>query len=163
MAVINGTLLFFLNRGILRLYGSSPENYQFGVQNDFVGCIAPRSLVPWQDGVVFLSGDGVYFFNGSDLRKVTGEGVGYEFRGSIGWERACGAVNHDFYYLSYRDDTGQKWKDAETPAASGEEPNRTLVINMVNGRVGVIDDWAFGLSTPYENTEALVLGGETPA
>lgn len=159
-AVVNGSLYFFLDRGILRLYGNSPENYQFGVQNDFVGCIAPRSLFPWQDGVVFLSRDGLYFFNGTDLKKVSGEGLGYEAKGGVPWDRACGAVSHDQYFLSYRDDTGQKWV-SEGAAESGAEPNRTLSINMVNGRVGVLDDWAFGLSTPYGGSESIVVGGQS--
>lgn len=162
LKVVNGSLFLFLDRGILRLMGSSPENYQFTFQNDFVGCIAPRTMFPWQDGIVFLSFDGLYFFNGTELRKLVGDRIGFESLGTVPWNRACGAVNHEYYYLSYRDDSGQKWNhssdDAYTPLA-GEELNRILVINMNNGRVGVIDDWAFSLSTPYEHTEAIVLGG----
>lgn len=163
MRVLNGALYLFLDEGILRMYGSSPENYGFGPVSEFVGCIAPKTMVSHTDGVVFLSKDGLYFFNGSQLRKVTENlsGVLDEATpGSMGWHRACGATSREYYYLSYRDDGPRKWLDASNPPVAGDEPNRTYKINMNNGRVGVLDDWAFSLSTSYEGTESLVLGHE---
>ena len=157
LRMVNGDFYLFLDRGILRLVGSSPENYTFRMHNDFVGCIAPRTLFPWQDGVVFLSRDGLYFFNGTELRPLGLTGPGWEALGVLPWRLACGAVSHDRYYLSYRDDTSAKWEDEVLNPVAGTVPNRTLVVNMRNGAVGIIDDWAFGQSTPYESSEALVL------
>lgn len=157
---VNGELYLFLDRGILRLTGSSPENYAFVVHNDFVGCVAPRTLFPWRDGVVFLSRDGLYFFNGSSPQTIPFSGVGWDSLGSIDWRFACGAVSHDRYYLSYRDDTGQKYVYGGTDPAAGYAPNRTLVVNLEGGQVGAIDDWAFSQSTPYGQVEAIVLGFE---
>jgi hypothetical protein len=161
--VVNGELYLFLDRGILRLAGSSPENYVFVVHNDYVGCVAPRTLFPWRDGVVFLSRDGLYFFNGSSPQPIPStplSGVGWDSLGSIDWRFACGAVSHDRYYLSYRDDTGQKYVYGGTDPVAGYQPNRTLVIQLETGLVGVIDDWAFSMSAPYGQVEAIVLGFE---
>ena len=161
MKVLNGGLYLFLDEGILRMYGSSPENYGFSPVSEFVGCIAPKTMTSHIDGVVFLSKDGPYFFNGSQLRKIT-ESLGGVLDGttpgSMGWHRACGATSGEYYYISYRDDGPRKWLDVENPPVAGNEPNRTYKINMTSGRVGVVDDWAFSLSTSYEGTESLVIG-----
>jgi hypothetical protein len=154
--VLNGSLYLFLDEGILRMYGSSPENYGFSVVSDFVGCVAPKTMLPHSDGVVFLSKDGLYFFNGSQLRKITDNLFGVldgTLPGSMGWHRACGAVSRKYYYISYRDDSGRKYG-----GEAGSNPNRTYKINMDTGTVGVVDDWAFNLSTPCEGTESLVIG-----
>jgi len=164
MCVIRDALYIFLREGILRVVGSSPENYQVSSISDFVGCIAPRTLFPWRDGVVFLSKDGLYYFNGQTLSKLAEQLPGIldtAATGMQGWQRACGAVSKDYYYLSYRDDSGRSWRDAENDPEGREEPNRTYAINMINKRVGVIDDWAFSVSTPMEQNESLVIGQET--
>lgn len=158
--VVNGEFYLFLDRGILRLVGASPENYSFVVHNEFVGCVAPRTLFPWRDGVVFLSRDGLYFFNGSSPSPIPFSGVGWDSLGVLDWRFACGAVSHDRYYLSYRDDTGQKYVYGGTDPVAGYTPNRTLVVNLESGAVGVIDDWAFSMSAPYGQVEAIVLGFE---
>ena len=161
LMVVNGNLYFFLDEGILRVVGGTPENFQFIQVSDFVGCIAPRSMFPWQDGVVFLSKDGLYLFNGTKLTKISplvSRVLASESVGSTGWQRSCGAVKGDHYYFSYRDDSGRKYLDSQNEPVAGDEPNRTLVVNMVNGRMGVIDDWAFALSTPYEGSQSLVIG-----
>lgn len=161
MKVINGSLYLFLDEGILRMFGSSPENFGFTPVSEFIGCIAPKTMVPFTDGVVFLSKDGLYFFNGSQLRKVTDSLSGVldgSTPGSMGWHRACGATSREYYYISYRDDGARKWDGVGNYPQAGDDPNRTYKINMNNSRVGVIDDWAFSLSTPYEGTESIVIG-----
>jgi hypothetical protein len=155
MAVVNGNLYFFLDHGILALVGNSPENYTLRTISDFVGCISPRTLFPWRDGVVFLSRDGLYFFNGSTPAKISGRAASIlhsQALGATGWKSAVGAIAHQYYYLSYRDDTERSGN------AAGTQPNRTLVVNMDNGRIGVIDDWAFSLSTVYDGVSSIVLG-----
>ncbi len=162
MFVISGTLYFFLESSIIALVGTSPENYQFRTVNDYVGCVAPRTLFPFEDGVIFLSKDGLYFFNGTALRRLSESLVGLFSTASVGttaWRmRTCGAISKDFYKLSYRDDTGQKWQDASNEPDEGLQNNRTYVVNVRTGRVGVYDDWAFNLSTPYGSTESIVVG-----
>jgi len=158
--VVNGSFYIFLDYGILSLVGNSPENYNPRIINNFVGCVAPRTLVPWQDGVVFLSRDGLYLFNGSTLQNLSAQLTSLldsSTLGSRGLSWACGAISHEYYYLSYRDDSERHWDPSASPVA-GIEPNRTLVVNMTNGRIGVIDDWAFSLSTVFEGVESLVLG-----
>lgn len=160
---INGSLYVIMDAGILRMYGSSPDNYAFQSISMDVGCIAPRSMVPKDDGRVFLGNDGIYFFNGASYRKIGGSIVTELHRrtkGSRDLRHACGAINGDYYYLSYRDDSEKKFLSETEDPIPGTMPNRTLVLNMSNDRVGVIDDWAFALSTPYEHNQSIVLGGD---
>ena len=159
--VLNGSLYLFLDEAILRMYGSSPENYGFVPVSEFIGCVAPKTMMSHADGVVFLSKDGLYFFNGSQLRKITENLSGVldgTTPGSMGWQRACGATSREYYYLSYRDDGSRSWASATQYPQAGDDPNRTYKIHMGTGKVGVIDDWAFSLSTSYEGTESLVIG-----
>jgi hypothetical protein len=158
LAVINGSLYAFATAMILRLYGSSPENYRFSVVSNFVGCEAPRTLFPWQDGVVFKSRDGLYFFNGTNLRKITGfldEELLRKTQGTLDWAFACGAVNGDQYLLSVRCDDQEK---ELATAVAGTDTNRTFWINMITGKVGLQEDWAFTQSTPYDGVNSLVIG-----
>lgn len=162
IAVINGNLYLFLESAILRLYGSSPENYKFAIVSGFVGCIAPRTFFPYEDGYTFRSQDGLYFFNGTNLRKITAAIHRDLERASPGvtpWVSSCAAVTKDFYYLSYREDNAEKKHASIGSVTSGETPNRTLAINLITGKVGVIDDWAFYASTTYGETDSIVVGG----
>jgi hypothetical protein len=157
MQVINGTLYFFLDSGILRLFGSTPDNFSFQVVSDSLGLISPRSLFPFQDGVCGMSARGPFVFNGQDLR-VLGQAAVTDLmsasRGSMDFSQSCMAVNGDFIYLSYRDDSEKKMSGVQ-----GNSPNRTLVINTLNDRVGVVDDWAFSQSTPLDGGRSVVFGG----
>jgi len=157
MHVINGTLYLFLDSGILRLCGSTPENYAFQVVSDSVGLIAPRTLFPYQDGVIGLSKHGLFYFNGQSMR-ILGESALQDMisisRGSMDLSHSCIAVNGDYVYFSYRDDTEKKMSGEE-----GNANNRTLVVNFTNNRVGVVDDWAFSHSTPLDGGRSIVFGG----
>jgi hypothetical protein len=148
---LNGGLYVFLDSGILRLSGVSPDNYTFQPVSDSVGCIAPKSLFPVGNGYAFLSKDGIYFFDGSSLQKV----VSLSLHGCKGLEFACGASRDQYYYLSYRDDTARR----ET-SESGSFSNHTYVVNMTNGRMGLLDDVAFDHSTYVGGGRSLTIGLE---
>jgi len=166
LCVINGSLYLFLDFGILRLYGSSPDNFGFQVISESIGCIAPSTLFPFHDGRAFLSNDGLFHFNGSNLQRLGSPALRDMIggtRGATNLSKACLAANGDQVFLSYRDDTEKKWLAVgETPLA-GLYPNRTLVVNPSNDRVGVIDDWAFFLSCPYEGSQGITFGGDVLA
>lgn len=68
---LNNALYIFQRRAIWRLYGNSPANFELRNVTNEVGMIDRRSLVEWNDILIFLSDNGVYFFDGSNLRNVT--------------------------------------------------------------------------------------------
>jgi hypothetical protein len=151
---VGGVLYAFRSHSILRLGGSSITNYSFSLTSGVLGCAAPRSLFPWNDGVVFLTTQGLYFFNGLELKPIA-PGIMEELsRSSVDWSKAVGAVSKDTYYLSYREDDAEK----TSSVAVSSDPNRTYVVNLLTGKVGIVQDFAFSLSTPYGRGEAMVIG-----
>lgn len=68
---LNNSLYVFQKHAIWRLYGSSPANFELRNVTNEIGMLDKRTLVEWNDILIFLSDQGVYFFDGSNLRNVT--------------------------------------------------------------------------------------------
>lgn len=68
---LNDTLYVFQRRSIWRVYGSSPANFQLRNVTNEIGMINRRTLVEWNDILIFLSDRGVIFFDGSNVRNVS--------------------------------------------------------------------------------------------
>lgn len=149
---ISGSMYLFLRNRILRMYGNTPEQFGFELVSDSVGCIAPRSMAKYQEGVVFLSRNGVHYFDGSYPKRISAPIYGLFERsatGAIPLDRACGVVAGDFYYLSYTD-------HSEVVSVSTTKPNRTLIVNLRSGRWGMRRTEAFSLACPYKDGKAFV-------
>ena len=71
---LNNSLYVFQRRAIWRLYGNSPANFELRNVTNEIGMIDKRTLVEWNDLLIFLSDNGVYLFDGSNLKNIT-EGV----------------------------------------------------------------------------------------
>ena len=155
---ISGNLYIFTKMGIFRLRGSDPTNYVFDVVSRKIGCVSMPSMCPWEDGVVFLSMDGIYFFNGARLTRMSDALAGLFQRqtsGLLGWDKATGAVSGDQYHLSY-------YESDETAYFQGGSyntniaPNRVLIVNLRNGRVGVRNELPFFISCPLRGVDSIV-------
>lgn len=68
---LNNSLYIFQRRAIWRLYGNSPGNFELRNVTNEIGMIDKRTLVEWNDILVFLSDFGVYLFDGSSLKNVS--------------------------------------------------------------------------------------------
>lgn len=68
---LNNALYVFQRRAIWRLYGTSPANFELRNVTNEIGMINKRTLVEWNDLLIFLSDKGVYMFDGSNLQNVT--------------------------------------------------------------------------------------------
>ena len=66
----NNELLAFKSDSITIVCGSNPNNYSSFVISG-VGCIAPKSVVATPDGVIFLSHNGFYIYNGAMPRLIS--------------------------------------------------------------------------------------------
>lgn len=68
---INNGLLILKRRSLWVLRGSGPQTFQIRRFGGSVGCSSAVSAVPWRDGCLFLSDDGLYYFDGSQLTKMS--------------------------------------------------------------------------------------------
>jgi hypothetical protein len=150
MLEINSSLYFFFQDRIMRLVGSSPEDFRLEVVSNHVGCLSPRTLIPWEDGAVFLARTGLFFFNGSGLSRLSQPLFRLFERESFGDKSSstiCGAIANGFYYLSY--------SESESVSPTDTLNNRVLVCNLRNGRWGVRNVGAFDFSCQYKTNLAL--------
>ena len=68
---LNGVLYIFQRRAIWGLYGTSPTNFELRNITNEIGVINKRSLVEYNDLLLFLSDRGVYMFDGTNLKNIT--------------------------------------------------------------------------------------------
>lgn len=71
---LGNSLYIFQRRAIWRLYGSSPANFELRNVTNEIGMISRKTLVEYDDLLIFLSDFGIYLFDGSNLRNIS-EGV----------------------------------------------------------------------------------------
>ena len=152
---VGAEMYVFLNSRILRLTGYIPEDFGLELVSSSVGCIAPRSMVRWEGGVVFLADSGVYSFNGTSLKRLSAPIFGLFEQESVGINSAasaCGAIVNDIYYLSYSSSS-----NSVDSSLSTEYPNKVLSCNLRTGKWGTRTDGAFLLSTPYKGGSSVAL------
>lgn len=71
---LNNALYVFQRRAIWRVYGNSPANFELRNVTNEIGLINKRTLVEWNDILLFLSDSGLVMFDGSNIRNIS-EGV----------------------------------------------------------------------------------------
>lgn len=71
MKSYNQGLMFFLRKGLERLTGDSPDNFNKQTITNEYGCISSKAIVEFQERLWFLDDDGVYEYNGATVSKVS--------------------------------------------------------------------------------------------
>lgn len=76
LKVLSDRLVVFKTRSIYNIFFSGDSDLPFilpngGKSNSSVGCIAPRSIQEVENGLVFLAGDGIYFYDGNNSIKIS--------------------------------------------------------------------------------------------
>lgn len=66
----NNDLIAFKDDSITIISGTNPNNYYMSTISG-VGCIAPKSIVPTPDGIIFLDYRGFYIYDGSLPRHIS--------------------------------------------------------------------------------------------
>lgn len=74
--VLSDRLVIFKTRSIYTLFFTGDPDIPFtlpggGKSNSSVGCVAPFSIQEVENGLVFLSNDGLYYFDGSNSFKIS--------------------------------------------------------------------------------------------
>jgi hypothetical protein len=104
--VLSDRLVIFKDRSIYNVFYTSDADIPFIVQkaNSAVGCVASESIQEVQNGLVFLSQDGFYFYDGNNSYKLSDkitESPGlndYSFTTA----RSCVQNNKNRYYCSLK-------------------------------------------------------------
>jgi hypothetical protein len=125
LEVFQGNLIILKTTGIYVLVGTAPENYQLERMSKH-GCIARRSVVVGDTGIIYLSPDGVRLFDGmnSTLLSET-EQYKVDILGAMNMNAVndVAAVYFDRKYILGYDDSG----------ASTVRNNYTFVYNFLTG------------------------------
>jgi len=64
-------IIVFKRNKTFSLRGDTPSSFRVVLGNPSLGCIAPRSAVAWEKGVVFLSSRGVFSFDGARAIRMS--------------------------------------------------------------------------------------------
>lgn len=72
---LSNSLYVFQRNAIWRLYGNSPANFELRNVSNEVGLLDKRTLVEWNDVLIFLSDYGIYIFDGSNLKNISEDKV----------------------------------------------------------------------------------------
>lgn len=68
---LGNTLYVFQRRAIWGIYGNSPANFELRNITNETGMLDKRTLVEWNNLMVFLSDQGIILFDGSNVRNVS--------------------------------------------------------------------------------------------
>lgn len=68
---LGNALFVFQRRAIWAIYGNSPANFELRNITNEIGLIDKRTLVEYNDVLLFLSDSGVYMFDGSNLKNIS--------------------------------------------------------------------------------------------
>jgi hypothetical protein len=71
LAKVGRSLVVFKRRSIHMILGDTPATFTVRTFSTELGCIDPRSVVEYRDGVFFMSHQGYMYFDGQQLKSVT--------------------------------------------------------------------------------------------
>lgn len=104
---LNDTLYIFQRRAIWGLYGTSPGDFQLRNITNEIGCVSKKTLVEYDNYLIFLSNDGdVYFFDGSNLKNISDGLVKNSIRDWANKTNAVATLWDNKYVIAYTP-TGQ--------------------------------------------------------
>ena len=155
----NNDFIAFKSDSIMIVSGSNPNNYTPAVI-DGIGCISGRSVAVTPDGVVFLSRDGFYIYNGSlpynishKLNKRYIKGVG-GYDGSSYYASVCGSDGEN-EFLVYNMQHGVWHKQDNKEAAGffrfGNDFYFADKYELYKTESGTTGEWSFTLMRANDN------------
>ena len=122
------TLPVFTENSVERLLGTDEDNFVFKNAYSKRGCYAPRSVVSCENIIVFLSSDGIYYFDGEHvgsfnlrLNRYVKENVNLKYI-----HKAAGVYYNHLYMVSY-------------PKGNSTVNNETIYVNIANRTTGIYD------------------------
>lgn len=98
---LNGALYIFQRRAIWRLYGNSPANFELRNVTNEIGMIDRRTLIEWNDVLIFLSDSGVIMFDGSNVKNLTENIIATDIASWANSSSPSAGLWQNKYILSY--------------------------------------------------------------
>lgn len=120
---LNNSLYVFQRRAIWRLYGNSPANFELRNVTNEVGMLDKRTLVEWNDILVFLSDLGIIMFDGSNIKNVSDGVVNTQIDTWANRTSPAATLWGNTYLISY------------TPAG-GSYNSEALILDLTRGIFG---------------------------
>lgn len=103
---LNGVLYVFQRHATWKLLGTSPQNFEFKNVSNEIGLVDKRTLVEYDNYLVFLSDLGVYIFDGVNFKNLT-DGVINTTLATFANKTSTSATLWDnSYLLSYTPSSG---------------------------------------------------------
>jgi hypothetical protein len=99
---VAGAMVIFRRSSVYVLKGTTTANYQIIKISGNVGCLDPRSIVEADEGVYFMSLQGLMLTNGNRISSVS-TGVEQALQSSLSYEQAVvlsGSANHQSGWIS---------------------------------------------------------------
>ena len=140
-------LPIFTENSIERLIGTDEDNFEFRNAFSEKGCCAPRSLVICDNLLIYLSYDGIYYFDGT-TSDIFNQRLNKYIRDNINRSLihlSCATYFNDRYMLSY-------------PKKPSEVPNETIVIDMKSKAMSVYS-YGFSCFNKWDKGELRLFGG----
>lgn len=107
-----GVLYIFQRRAIWGLYGNAPANFELKNVTNEIGMVNRKSLVEYNDLLVFLSDLGVYIFDGSNLSNLTDGVINNSISSWANKSSASACLWDNKYLLSYTPSGGSTNSEA---------------------------------------------------
>lgn len=117
---LNNSLYVFQHNAIWRLYGNSPANFELRNISNEIGLTNRKTLVEWNDILIFLSRKGIQLFDGSNLRNITEGVINTTINSFANFSSPSSTLWGNRYVLSY------------TPSGSSVN-SKTLVYDLARG------------------------------
>ena len=140
-------LPIFTENTIERLIGVDEEYFEFRNAFSEKGCYAIRSLVICDNLLIYLSYDGIYYFDGT-TSGIFNQRLNEYFKDNINRSfihLSCAAYYNDRYMLSY-------------PKGASEVPSETIVIDMKSKAISVYS-YGFSCFNKWDKGELRLFGG----
>lgn len=140
---LNNALFVFQRKAIWALYGSSPGDFELRNITNEVGLVDRKTLVEFDNYIVFLSADGdVYMFDGSNLKNISDGLVKENIRTWANKTNAVATLWDNKYLIAYTP-SGQTYNTE----ALYFDLTRQRWGKMTNLYAGVFSNWGGGNDT----------------
>ena len=124
---LNNSLYVFQRRAIWRIYGTGPSNFELRNVTNEIGLIDRSTLVEWDNVLLFLSDNGIYMFDGSNLRNLSADTVDTNINNWANKTSPRAVLWNNNYLISYR-------------TTDSTYNNEALFYDLNNGVWGKIED-----------------------
>jgi len=98
---LGNALFVFQRRAIWAIYGNSPANFELRNITNEIGMINNRTLVEWDDVLIFQSDRGIYMFDGTNLKNISDKAVNTTISSWASTTSPAATLWENKYLISY--------------------------------------------------------------